>query len=150
MDLQSSQATELEQLWGSWTSRMNNLYEDPNVSKLMNTSVGQYLLKHPLLALTAVTFSVVAMLPVGLFLTFAMVTIIMSTVGFVVFEGFLLFVGGLFLLCALFGLALFSLVVSLVFRMLYVTVSKILIHPHVAEQSKDQTEETETSKLKEM
>ncbi|XP_068606417.1 lipid droplet assembly factor 1-like [Brachionichthys hirsutus] len=150
MQMQPSSVADLQQLWGSWSTRMSSFSEDPDVSKLMKTRTGQYLIGHPLLAVTAVTFSVVAALPVGLFLTFALVTIIMSAVGFCVFEGFLLFVGAFVLLCALVGLALFSLVVSLTFRVLYVTVSKILSYPHLAQESKNQGEESETSKLKEM
>lgn len=53
----------------------------------MNTSMGQYLSGHPVLALTVLLFSALAALPVGFFLTFALVTVIMAAVGFVFFEG---------------------------------------------------------------
>lgn len=53
----------------------------------MNTRIGQYLRSHPALSLAVLLFSAMAALPVGLFLTFALVTIIMSAVCFVFFEG---------------------------------------------------------------
>lgn len=53
----------------------------------MNTSVGQYLGSHPLVALTVMVFSAMAALPVGLFLIFALVTMVISAVGFVFVEG---------------------------------------------------------------
>uniref|UniRef100_A0A7N9AKN5 Uncharacterized protein n=1 Tax=Mastacembelus armatus TaxID=205130 RepID=A0A7N9AKN5_9TELE len=56
------------------------------VAKVMNTRVGRYLSSHPFLALTVMLFSAMAALPVGLFLLFALVTIIMSTAGFFFFE----------------------------------------------------------------
>lgn len=54
---------------------------------MMETRVGRYLRSHPVLGLTAMLFGVMAALPVGLFLIFALVTIVMSAVGFVFFEG---------------------------------------------------------------
>ncbi len=57
------------------------------VAQLMNTKVGLYLSSHPLLGLTLLLFGAIAAVPVGLFLTFALVTIVMSAVCFVFFEG---------------------------------------------------------------
>lgn len=123
----------------------------------MESRVGQYLSSHPVLALTVMLFGAMATLPVGLFLVFALVTIVMSAVGFVFFEGkcaqvkiglllqcvvlwqathlksfslcpsvFLLFVGGLTLLCVLSGLAFFSVIVSFIFSVFYSTIFNIL------------------------
>uniref|UniRef100_A0A3B3UHZ1 Transmembrane protein 159 n=1 Tax=Poecilia latipinna TaxID=48699 RepID=A0A3B3UHZ1_9TELE len=78
------------------------------------TKAGQYLRRRPFLALALLLFSAMAALPVGLFLLFALITIVMSVVGFVFFEVFLLFVGGMTLLSVLSGIALFSLVVSII------------------------------------
>ncbi|KAM9346724.1 lipid droplet assembly factor 1-like [Symphorus nematophorus] len=129
----NNKMTEFEQLWENWTTLLNRIYDDPRVSQLMNTRVGQYLSSHPVIALTVMLFGAMAALPVGLFLTFALVTIIMSAVGFVFFEGFLLFVGGLALLCVLSGIALFSVVVSFIFNVFYITISNILkgYYPHL-------------------
>ncbi|XP_041633935.1 lipid droplet assembly factor 1-like [Cheilinus undulatus] len=118
--------TEFQQLWGSMSTQFNRLYEDPRVTRLMNTRVGLYLSSHPVLALTAVLFSALAVLPVGLFLSFAVVTSLMSAAGFVFFEVFLLFIGGVTLLSVLAGIALFSVVASFITNVLYFIVSNIL------------------------
>ncbi|XP_076609387.1 lipid droplet assembly factor 1-like [Chaetodon auriga] len=143
----SSSVTDFQQLWGSWTTLVSRLYDDPKVSQLMNTKIGLYLSSHPVAALAVLLFSAIAALPIGLFLVFALVTSVMSVVGFVFFEAFLLFVGGLSLLCVLSGIALFSVVVSSIFNVFYITLSNILKHyyPHLTKGK-----ERETSKLKEM
>nr|XP_046271907.1 lipid droplet assembly factor 1-like [Scatophagus argus]XP_046271908.1 lipid droplet assembly factor 1-like [Scatophagus argus]XP_046271909.1 lipid droplet assembly factor 1-like [Scatophagus argus]XP_046271910.1 lipid droplet assembly factor 1-like [Scatophagus argus]XP_046271911.1 lipid droplet assembly factor 1-like [Scatophagus argus]XP_046271912.1 lipid droplet assembly factor 1-like [Scatophagus argus] len=141
-----SGVTEFQQLCGSWTTLVNRLYDDPKVSQLMNTRIGQYLSSHPALALTVVLFSTIAVLPVGLFLIFALVTIVMSAVGFVFFEVFLLFVGGLSLLCVLSGIALFSVVASFVFSVFYMAISNVL----KIKQGKVQEKEREISQQTEM
>lgn len=128
----------------------------------MNSRVGRYVSSHPMVALALLVFGAFAVLPVGLFLTFAVVTIIMSAAGFVVVECrcwcglldfwtisgvtflrpqnwlcpsltvFLLFVGGVTLLCVLFGIAFFSMVVSLVFNVVYITIFNFLGYSHPA------------------
>uniref|UniRef100_A0A8C6TMJ1 Uncharacterized protein n=1 Tax=Neogobius melanostomus TaxID=47308 RepID=A0A8C6TMJ1_9GOBI len=54
---------------------------------LLNTRLGQYLRQHPFFGLTALLFSATAALPVGLFVLFALVTLVVSAVAFVFFEG---------------------------------------------------------------
>uniref|UniRef100_UPI0037E963B4 lipid droplet assembly factor 1-like n=1 Tax=Semicossyphus pulcher TaxID=241346 RepID=UPI0037E963B4 len=143
--------TELQQLWGSWSTQFNQIYEDPRVSKLMNTRIGLYLSSHPVLALTVLLFSTMAALPVGLFLTFALVTIIMAAAGFVFFEVFLLFVGGVTLLSVLVGIAFFSVVASFITNVLYFTVSSILNRYYIKRgKGHEEQSEGETSGLKEM
>ncbi|XP_010737711.3 promethin isoform X2 [Larimichthys crocea] len=134
----SSSVSDFQQLWGGWTILVNYLYSDPRVSQLMNTRIGQYLRSHPALSLAVLLFSAMAALPVGLFLTFALVTIIMSAVCFVFFEAFLLFVGGLSLLCVLSGIALFSVVVSFIAKVFYITVSNFLkyYYPHLTQSER--------------
>lgn len=129
----NSSVTEFQQLWESWTPLLDRLYNDPKISQLMNTRTGQYLSSHPVLGLTVLLFSAIAALPVGLFLTFALVTFVMSVVGVVFFEAFLLFVGGLSLLCVLSGIALFSVVVSFIVYVFYITISYVLryYYPHL-------------------
>lgn len=118
----------------------------------MSTRVGQYLRHRPFLALALLLFSAMAALPTGLFLLFALITIVMSVVGFVFFEGmlhrsnscfyifylaasswwyyfclvFLLFVGGMTLLSVLSGIALFSLLVSVIVTGVFVTIPNLL------------------------
>ncbi|XP_051243609.1 lipid droplet assembly factor 1 [Dicentrarchus labrax] len=148
----SSSVTDLQQLCGGWTTLLNRFYDDPKVSRVMNTRVGLYLSSHPVLALSVLMFGAMAALPVGLFLTFALVTIIMTAVGFVFFEGFLLFVAGLTLLCVLSGIAFFSVAVSVIFNVIYIAISNILKHyyPHLAKKGEVEESECETSTQKEM
>ncbi|XP_037647012.1 lipid droplet assembly factor 1-like [Sebastes umbrosus] len=157
MEMQHSSSnngvTDLQQLWGRWNTMLNSFYDDPKVAQVMSTRMGQYLSSHPFLALTLLVFGFMSAIPVGLFLSFALVTFIMSAVGLVFFEVFLLFVGGLTLLSVLSGIALFSVMVSVILNVLYITMSNILIryYPHLIKQGKVQEEESEyeTSKLKE-
>lgn len=53
----------------------------------MKTRIRQYLNSHPFFALTVMLFGAMSAIPVGMFLSFALVTIIMSAVGLVFFEG---------------------------------------------------------------
>uniref|UniRef100_A0AAQ5XKM3 Uncharacterized protein n=1 Tax=Amphiprion ocellaris TaxID=80972 RepID=A0AAQ5XKM3_AMPOC len=77
-----SRDSELQQLWGRW------MFLSPHqVSVMLNSRVGQHLSKRPFSALAVVLFVAMAALPVGLFLTFALVTVTMSVVGVVFFEG---------------------------------------------------------------
>lgn len=76
--------TRKSELYVSAASSSSSLEQ---VSQLMNTRIGQYLSSHPVLALAVMLFGAMAALPVGLFLTFALVTITVSAVGFVFFEG---------------------------------------------------------------
>ncbi|XP_060882621.1 lipid droplet assembly factor 1-A-like [Labrus mixtus] len=148
-----SSGSELQQLWGSWSTQFNQLYEDPRVMKVMNTRLGLYLSSHPMLALTALLFSSLAALPVGLFLTFAAVTVVMSAVGFVFIEVFLLCVAGLTLVSVLIGIALFSAVASFVTYVLYFTSSNILnrYYPHLRKgDMQEEQSERETLGQKEM
>ncbi|TKS91934.1 Promethin Transmembrane protein 159 [Collichthys lucidus] len=142
----SSSVSEFQQLWGGWNILVNYLYSDPRVSQLMNTRIGQYLSSHPVLSLAVLLFSALAALPVGIFLTFALVTVIMSAVGFVFIEAFLLFVGGLSLLCVLSGIALFSVVVSFIAKVFFIAVSNLLknYYPHLTQEGKLQGKESET------
>lgn len=57
------------------------------VSQLLSTGMGQYLLSHPAFAQTLLLFAAFAVLPVALFLTFAVVTVVLSAAGFVFFQG---------------------------------------------------------------
>nr|XP_020475516.1 promethin [Monopterus albus] len=149
----SSSQTDFQQLWQSGTTLLNRFYSDPRVARVMNTPVGQYLSSHPFLGLALMLFSTMAALPVGLFLVFALVTAVMSAVGFVFFELFLLSVGGLTLLCVLSGLALFSTLVSFIINAFYFIIFTILsYYPQMTKLGKVQGKESEceTSNLKEI
>ncbi|XP_054616168.1 lipid droplet assembly factor 1-like [Dunckerocampus dactyliophorus] len=134
--MQQSRDEMQQQLWGGWTSVSNQVYNNPKVTLLMNTRVGQYLSGHPVLALAVLFFCAMAAVPVGLFLVFAVVTATMSAVGFVFFEGFLLFVAAITLLSVLSGLAFLSVMVSSIFAVFYITVSSLLNHYYTPQRTK--------------
>uniref|UniRef100_A0A3P8SZQ7 Transmembrane protein 159 n=1 Tax=Amphiprion percula TaxID=161767 RepID=A0A3P8SZQ7_AMPPE len=141
-----SRDSELQQLWGRWMVLLKRLQEDPRVSVMLNSRVGQHLSKRPFSALAVVLFVAMAALPVGLFLTFALVTVTMSVVGIVFFEGFLLFVAGVALLCVLSAVAFFSILVSIVTNALFITTSGLLnLYDSNLTKQKIQKKEGETS-----
>ncbi|XP_023143965.2 lipid droplet assembly factor 1 isoform X1 [Amphiprion ocellaris] len=141
-----SRDSELQQLWGRWMVLLKRLQEDPRVSVMLNSRVGQHLSKRPFSALAVVLFVAMAALPVGLFLTFALVTVTMSVVGVVFFEGFLLFVAGVALLCVLSAVAFFSILVSIVTNALFITTSGLLnLYDSNLTKQKIQKKEGETS-----
>ncbi|XP_008284799.1 promethin isoform X2 [Stegastes partitus] len=146
----SSTETQLRQLWGRWMSLLSRLQDDPKVALVLDSRLGQYLSKHPFLAVTLVLFVAMAAVPVGLFLTFAVVTLTMSVVGFVFLEGFLLFVAAVTLLCVLSGVAFFSVLVSVITNTLLVTVSGLLnLYDPSLTQRRFQGKEGQTSAEKE-
>lgn len=57
------------------------------LSRLINSRAGRYVSSHPVVALALLLFAALAMLPVGLFLAFAVVTLAVSAVSFVALEG---------------------------------------------------------------
>ncbi|XP_030646852.1 promethin-B-like [Chanos chanos] len=104
---------------------MERLHNDPKVSELLNTTVGRYLTDHPFLALTALVFGGMAIIPVGLFLVYATIIFIAGVVCLTFFEVFLLATGGLTLLFVLGGIAVAALLVSCVLSVLYITISNL-------------------------
>uniref|UniRef100_A0A3Q0T4W0 Transmembrane protein 159 n=1 Tax=Amphilophus citrinellus TaxID=61819 RepID=A0A3Q0T4W0_AMPCI len=114
-----------------WTNTPVRLQREVNKvrkrARLMNTRIGQYLSNHSFVALSVLMFSAMAAVPVGLFLTFAVVTTMMSAVVF------LLFVGGLALLWVLSGIALFAVVASAIVNFMYITIFGLLnrYYPHL-------------------
>ncbi|XP_041852440.1 lipid droplet assembly factor 1-like [Melanotaenia boesemani] len=142
------------QLWQRLTTLWNRLRDDPRVAQVMSTRIGQYISSHPSLALTLLLFSAMAALPVGVFLTFAIVTVVISVVGFVFFEVFLLSVGGLALLSVLGGIAFFSVLASVVINVFFIAIPSLLRrnYPHLTKRGVNHEKESEgeTSGLKEM
>ncbi|KAM3598803.1 uncharacterized protein V6R79_022795 [Siganus canaliculatus] len=151
MQQSNGRVADFQQVWGDWTRLLIRIYDDPKVSQLMNSRIGQYLSSHPVVALSVLVFGAISVLPVGLFLTFAIVTIVISLVAFLFVEAFLLFVGGLTLLGVLTGIAFFSVVASLIFNVFYIAMSNILkgYYPHLTKKSPVQGSESEPSKPKE-
>ncbi|XP_061740589.1 lipid droplet assembly factor 1-like isoform X2 [Nerophis ophidion] len=133
--------SEMEQLWEDWTTVPDQVYSNPKVTLLMNSRVGQYLSGRPVLALAVVFFGVMAVVPVGLFLVFAVTTTIMSAVSLLLLEGFLLSVAAITLLCVLSGLAFFSVMVSAISAAFYLTVSSLLYFYQTSQLTKEVKEE---------
>ncbi|KAM6905285.1 lipid droplet assembly factor 1-like [Xenentodon cancila] len=142
-----------QQLWERWMILVHRIQDNPRAAHMMSSRIGQYLSSHPFSALTLLLFGAMAALPVGLFLTFALVTIIISVVGFVFFEAFLLFVGGLTLLSVLASIAFFAFLVSAVINSLFITIPNLLKrYPHLNKKGVNQERkgESETAGLKAM
>nr|XP_015801105.2 lipid droplet assembly factor 1 [Nothobranchius furzeri] len=138
----------IQQLWERWLSLLSRLQGDPKVAQLLNTRIGLYISRRPFLAFTLLLFSAMAVLPVGIFLMFALTTFVISAVGFVFFEVFLFFIGGLTLLSVLAGIALFSLLVSVIVNALFVSIPNLL-KQYYSQPSTEKQSEGETSGPKE-
>ncbi|CAG5897773.1 unnamed protein product [Menidia menidia] len=130
-----------QQLWERWVTLLNYLETNPKVAQVRSTRMGQYLSSRPLFAFTLLLFAVMASLPVGIFLAFALVTVVMSAAGFVFFEVLLLFVGGLTLLSVLSGIAIFSVVASVVVNAFFITIPSLLQYKN-PQTKKDVNHET--------
>ncbi|KAL2101645.1 hypothetical protein ACEWY4_003406 [Coilia grayii] len=109
----------------SFCSMMEQKHMDPRIRELMNSSVGRYLIEHPFIALNLMVFTVMATVPVGLFLGFGLVTFAATTISMIFIEVFLLALGGATLLCALGGLAVVAVFISSFLTACYITTSCI-------------------------
>nr|KAF6491269.1 transmembrane protein 159 [Molossus molossus] len=100
----------------------------PEVVAFMKSPVGQYLDKHPFVALTLLVFVVVSAVPVGFFLLLVVLTSLAAFVGVILLEGLVISVGGLSLFCVLCGLGFVSLAISGTIIVCYVVVSSLINH----------------------
>nr|XP_012423333.1 PREDICTED: promethin isoform X1 [Odobenus rosmarus divergens] len=96
------------------------------VVAFMKSPVGQYLDRHPFMALTVLVFVVMSAVPVGFFLLVVVLTSLAAFVGVILLEGLVISVGGLSLLCVLCGLSFVSLAVSGTIIASYVMVSSLV------------------------
>ncbi|KAF3814218.1 hypothetical protein GH733_017834, partial [Mirounga leonina] len=92
----------------------------------MKSPVGQYLDRHPFMALTVLVFVVMSAIPVGFFLLIVVLTSLAAFVGVILLEGLVISVGGLSLLCVLCGLSFVSLAMSGTIIVSYVVVSSLV------------------------
>jgi hypothetical protein len=60
------------------------------VIAFLKSPVGQYLDRHPFLALTVLVFVILSAIPVGFFLLFVVLTFLAALVGVILLEGILL------------------------------------------------------------
>uniref|UniRef100_A0A9L0J4H9 Lipid droplet assembly factor 1 n=1 Tax=Equus asinus TaxID=9793 RepID=A0A9L0J4H9_EQUAS len=113
-----------------------SLFSNPRVSELgslssqvvalMKSPVGQYLDRHPFVALTLLVFAAMSAVPVGFFLLLVVLTFLVAFVGVILLEGLIISVGGLSLLCVLCGLGFVSLIISGTIIVSYMVVSSLV------------------------
>ncbi|XP_043568023.1 lipid droplet assembly factor 1-like [Chiloscyllium plagiosum] len=123
-------AREMQDLQNRFNAMMHTISSNSKVAAFMSTSVGQYLDDHPFLALLLLVFTIMAAVPVGLFLIFAVITSLLACVGFIVMEGLMLSIGGVVLLCFLCGLVLISLVITSFLAVCFFTFSTTMNYYH--------------------
>ncbi|XP_048187865.1 lipid droplet assembly factor 1 isoform X2 [Perognathus longimembris pacificus] len=96
------------------------------VVAFMESPVGQYLDRHPFLALTVLVFVTMSAIPVGCFLLFVVLTSVLAVLGVILLEGLVISVGGLTLLCVLCGVGFVSLALSGTILVSYVVASSFI------------------------
>ncbi|XP_027730153.1 promethin-like [Vombatus ursinus] len=122
----SSTSRDLQELQKKLASLINSIQSNSKVIAFMNSPVGQYLDKHPFVALTLLMFVVVSAIPVGFFLLFVVLMSLAACVGVILVEGVVISVGGLMLLCVLCGLGFVSLAMSGTVSVCYVVFSSLI------------------------
>ncbi|KAM9099197.1 lipid droplet assembly factor 1 [Sminthopsis crassicaudata] len=121
----SSTSKDLQELQRKLVSLINSIQSNSKVIAFMNSPVGQYLDKHPFVALTLLMFIMVSSIPVGFFLLLVVLMSLAACVGVILVEGFVISVGGLTLLCVLCGLGFVSLAISGTLSVCYVVLSSL-------------------------
>uniref|UniRef100_A0A2K6GQ83 Lipid droplet assembly factor 1 n=1 Tax=Propithecus coquereli TaxID=379532 RepID=A0A2K6GQ83_PROCO len=97
------------------------------VIAFLKSPVGQYLDRHPFLALTLLVFVAVSAVPVGFFLLLVVLTFLTNaSPNHVLLLGLVISVGGLSLLCVLCGLGFVSVTVSGILMVSYMVVSSLI------------------------
>ncbi|KAL0617702.1 Lipid droplet assembly factor 1 [Plecturocebus cupreus] len=99
---------------------------NPKVIAFTKSPVGQYLDRHPFLALAFLVFIVTSAVPVGFFLLLVILTTLAALVGVIILEGLVISVGGLSLLCILCGLGFVSLAMSGMMMASYVVACSLI------------------------
>ncbi|XP_036136597.1 lipid droplet assembly factor 1 isoform X5 [Molossus molossus] len=119
---------DLQELWRKLSLLIDSVQNNSKVVAFMKSPVGQYLDKHPFVALTLLVFVVVSAVPVGFFLLLVVLTSLAAFVGVILLEGLVISVGGLSLFCVLCGLGFVSLAISGTIIVCYVVVSSLINH----------------------
>ncbi|KAK2503883.1 hypothetical protein MC885_005899 [Smutsia gigantea] len=92
----------------------------------MKSPVGQFLDRHPLLALILLEFIAVSAIPVGFFLLLVVLTSMAAFVGVILLEGLVISVGGLSVLCVVCGLGFMLLAMLGTVIVPYIVVSSLV------------------------
>ncbi|XP_071067389.1 lipid droplet assembly factor 1 isoform X2 [Dasypus novemcinctus] len=122
----SSTSKDLQELQRKLSLLIESFQNHSKVVAFMKSPVGQYLDRHPFLALTLLVFVAMSTVPVGSFLLLVLLTSLAAFVGVILLEGLVISVGGLSLLCVLCGLSFVSLAMSGALIVSYVVVSSLI------------------------
>uniref|UniRef100_F6R1K1 Lipid droplet assembly factor 1 n=1 Tax=Equus caballus TaxID=9796 RepID=F6R1K1_HORSE len=117
---------DLQELQRKLSLLIESIQNNSEVVALMKSPVGQYLDRHPFVALTLLVFAAMSAVPVGFFLLLVVLTFLVAFVGVILLEGLIISVGGLSLLCVLCGLGFVSLIISGTIIVSYMVVSSLV------------------------
>lgn len=123
-----SVSKDLQELQKKLSFLIKSFQNNSKVVAFMKSPVGQYLDRHPVLALSMLVFMAMSAVPVGFFLLLVVLSTLAALVGVILLEGLVISVGGLTLLCILCGLVFISLAISGTIMMSYVMVSSLVNH----------------------
>ncbi|XP_012866922.1 PREDICTED: promethin isoform X1 [Dipodomys ordii] len=121
-----STSRDLQELQRKLSLLIKSFQNNSKVVAFMKSPVGQYLDRHPFLALAVLVFVAMSAIPVGFFLLFVVLTSLLALVGVVLLEGLVISVGGLALLCVLCGVGFVSLTLSGMILVTYMVASSFI------------------------
>ncbi|ELK12133.1 Promethin [Pteropus alecto] len=121
-----STSKDFEELQRKLSLLIESIQNNSKMVAFLKSPMGQYLDRHPFVALTLLVFIAVSAVPVGFFLLLVVLTSLAAFVGVILLEGLVIFVGGLSLLCVLCGLGFVSLAISGTIIVSYVVVSSLV------------------------
>nr|XP_027796708.1 lipid droplet assembly factor 1 [Marmota flaviventris]XP_027796709.1 lipid droplet assembly factor 1 [Marmota flaviventris] len=122
----TSTLKDLQELQKKLSLLLESFQNNSKVVAFMKSPMGQYLDRHPFLALTLLVFIAVSAVPVGFFLLLVVFTSLAALVGVILLEGLVISVGGLSLLCVLCGLGFVSVAMSGTIMVSYMVVSSLI------------------------
>ncbi|MBZ3875028.1 Promethin [Sciurus carolinensis] len=117
---------DLQELQRKLSLLLESFQNNSKVVAFTKSPVGQYLDRHPFLALTVLVFIAVSAVPVGIFLLLVVFTSLAALVGVILLEGLVISVGGLSLLCVLCGLGFVSVAMSATIMASYMVISSLI------------------------
>lgn len=123
-----SASKDLQELQKKLSLLIDSFQNNSKVAAFVKSPLGQYLDRHPFLALSLLVFIVVSAVPVGFFLLLVVLTFVAALVGVILLEGLVISVGGLSLLCVLCGLGFISLAMSGTITVSYMIISSLINH----------------------
>jgi hypothetical protein len=85
-----SASKDFQELQRKLSLLIESFQNNAKVIAFLKSPVGQYLDRHPFLALTVLVFVILSAIPVGFFLLFVVFTFLAALVGVILLEGILL------------------------------------------------------------